>query len=152
MLLTWQDRRLTLPGAGSRAVIELPEDASNDPIWTPAIDWYNGLSVQEHRKLALVNRSTLVLTRRFSGQFAVRLSFFYFPFDKQVLPIVVEAFHEPRTKVVFSPAHAQMRGGLQNPQWSLDNMTIIEQPSVKITGIEFDRVTAHLLCSRKWNK
>ena len=91
LVMMWRDPRLKLPAGHSR--IQL----NDKDVWSPQVDFYNVIGAVKipATKLALLSandRSYLVKTQRFFGSFASRTDGTYFPFDRQMLPIVIEMF------------------------------------------------------------
>ena len=154
LVFKWTDRRVRLPEGKSRALLDIDlKKASGGALWTPATVYVNGLQYKEEPKLVLLPGSELVLVRRFHGSFAVRLFFFYFPLDIQVLPVAVEAYTEPSEVVTLQPGKVYRRTQDQGGQWKVINMTLDASVARKIsTGFDFDRVTAHIYVQRRWSK
>ena len=91
----WTDPRLALPAGVDRVQIY-----DVDSVWKPMVDMYNVVEEVHYiaDKLALVRHgsgSKLVFSRRFTGEFTVRMDFTFFPFDRVVFPLVLEVVGNP---------------------------------------------------------
>jgi hypothetical protein len=152
LVMMWRDPRLKLPPQVAR--MQLNE---ND-LWLPQVDYYNviGKVVIPATKTALVQKnekSYLVHTQRFFGKFGSRTDGTYFPFDKQLLPIVIEVFGNPTEAVAFNPdLYAGMLSHVPSTKDSfiLDGTRTHLSDTRKVTGRNYSRLTVSVLVRRKW--
>jgi hypothetical protein len=152
LVLMWRDPRLKLPPGQNRIQLNL-----ND-VWTPQIDFYNVIGAVKvpAEKLALLQvqgRSFLVKTQRFFGQFACRTDGTYFPFDKQLLPVVVEMFGNPSDAVAFDPdLYAGVLSHVPSAKddFDVDGVRTRLSEVQKVTGRSYSRLSVSVLVKRKW--
>merc|ERR1712072_869074 len=90
---------------------------------------------------------------RFFGSFASRTDGTYFPFDRQMLPIVIEMFGNPAEAVRFDEELHQ--GLLEHVPSAKDDfhvdgirnhLTLVP----KVTGRTYSRLSVNVLVTRKW--
>jgi len=152
LVMMWRDPRLKLPDGQIRIQLN---DAD---VWSPQIDFYNviGSVKVPATKLALLKigeRSYLVKTMRFFGSFASRTDGTYFPFDKQMLPIVIELFGNPTEAVAFDPN--LYKGLLEHvpsakDDFHVDGIRTSLTNTLKVTGRHYSRLSVNILVTRKW--
>jgi len=151
LVMMWRDPRLTLPKGQSR--IQL----NDNDVWSPQVDFYNVIGAVKipATKMALLqvsDRSYLVKTQRFFGSFASRTDGTYFPFDRQMLPIVIEMFGNPAEAVAFDPELYQ--GLLEHvpsakDDFHVDGIRTSLTNVPKVTG-RYSRLAINVLVTRKW--
>ena len=152
LVMMWRDNRLELPHGQSRIQLQ-PND-----VWTPQVDFYNSIGsvTIPATKLALLNvkdRSYLVKTMRFFGSFASRTDGTYFPFDRQMLPIVIEMFGNPAEAVRFDE---ELHQGLlehvpsAKDDFHVDGIRNHLSLVPKVTGRTYSRLSVNVLVTRKW--
>jgi len=152
LVMMWRDPRLTLPKGQSR--IQL----NDNDVWSPQVDFYNVIGAVKipATKMALLqvsDRSYLVKTQRFFGSFASRTDGTYFPFDRQMLPIVIEMFGNPAEAVAFDPELYQ--GLLEHvpsakDDFHVDGIRTSLTNVPKVTGRSYSRLAINVLVTRKW--
>jgi len=152
LVMMWRDPRLKLPAGHSR--IQL----NDKDVWSPQVDFYNVIGAVKipATKLALLSandRSYLVKTQRFFGSFASRTDGTYFPFDRQMLPIVIEMFGNPAEAVAFDPDLYQ--GLLEHvpsakDDFHVDGIRTSLTNVPKVTGRSYSRLAINVLVTRKW--
>jgi hypothetical protein len=152
LVMMWRDPRLKLPNGQSR--IQL----NDHDVWSPQVDFYNVIGAVKipATKMALLqvsDRSYLVKTQRFFGSFASRTDGTYFPFDRQMLPIVVEMFGNPAEAVAFDPDLYQ--GLLEHvpsakDDFHVDGIRTSLSNVPKVTGRQYSRLSINVLVTRKW--
>jgi len=152
LVMMWKDPRLKLPNGQSR--IQL----NDNDVWSPQVDFYNviGKVAIPATKMALLqvsDRSYLVKTQRFFGSFASRTDGTYFPFDRQMLPIVIEMFGNPSEAVAFDPDLYQ--GLLEHvpsakDDFHVDGIRTSLTNVPKVTGRQYSRLAINVLVTRKW--
>jgi uncharacterized protein YsxB (DUF464 family) len=152
LVMMWRDPRLKLPNGQSR--IQL----NDHDVWSPQVDFYNVIGAVKIPaiKMALLqvrDRSYLVKTQRFFGSFASRTDGTYFPFDRQMLPIVVEMFGNPAEAVAFDPDLYQ--GLLEHvpsakDDFHVDGIRTSLTNVPKVTGRQYSRLAINVLVTRKW--
>jgi len=152
LVMMWRDPRLKLPNGQSR--IQL----NDNDVWSPQVDFYNVIGAVQipATKMALLqvsDRSYLVKTQRFFGSFASRTDGTYFPFDRQMLPIVIEMFGNPAEAVAFDPDLYQ--GLLEHvpsakDDFHVDGIRTSLTNVPKVTGRQYSRLAINVLVTRKW--
>jgi len=152
LVLMWKDPRLKMPDGHDRVQLGM-----ND-VWTPQIDYYNVIGAVKvpAQKLALLqvnDVSYLVKTQRFFGSFACRTDGTYFPFDKQLLPVVIEMFGNPSDAVAFDPdLYAGVLSHVPSAKddFHVDGVRTCLSETKKVTGRTYSRLSVSVLVRRKW--
>jgi len=152
LVLQWADPRLKLPEGLDRMQIR------DSDVWAPQVDYYNviGAVAVPATKTALLQNADetyVVHTQRFFGAFASRTDGTYYPFDLQLLPLVIEAFGNPSDAVAFDPDH--YKGLLSHvpsnkDAFHVDGTRTRISEERKVTGRSYSRLSVSVLVRRKW--
>jgi len=152
VVLQWKDRRLAMPAGLTRVQMT---DADSRLLWTPQIDFYNEVGQLEipARKLSLLGatgHSLLTQTMRFSGKFAMRMNFVYYPGDKHALPVEIEIFGNPTSAAFLNSSAVNMiTGAVASSLWDSDKLeTQIDDIVKPSTGLTYSRLTVHIDLAR----
>jgi len=124
MKIVWHDNRLAVGVACDTQVL------SEGDIWMPSIEMANAQRYKRHSYTLKVDSTGLVsYTERFDADLSNHYGLRQFPFDRQVLMVVLEPFLSPEMTVVFSAG--DLGSGLSGESiaglaaWSIEGITYV---------------------------
>lgn len=119
----WKDDRLAFTGTEAHTYVGERAEELRKTIWLPRISAVNGLGDLHFGGVTILVEpdGTVLFRARVEAQLRAPLDFHEFPFDRQVLPIVLESFawDASELEIIPDPNHDGFDPAFQLPEWQI---------------------------------
>lgn len=141
----WKDERLAFDGEQPRTYLGQHAVAFRESIWIPQIVAVNVLGEMSLRSMTfrVTPDGSVVLRGRIAGVLRAPLDYHDFPFDSQVLPVVLQSFawDASEVRIVPDPEFDGFDPAFRMSEWEIrDVRASVVKHSREADGVEFSRM------------